>query len=81
MVVFSECVKWQVLRLLLTNCSQVAAVRGINVYQAPSTDRESVGVVANGRRVTIERIGTDGLVPIIVPLRGYVQAENLAYCS
>jgi len=64
-----------------TNCRQVAAVRGINVYQAPSTDGESVGVVANGRRVTIESIGTDGWVPITVPLRGYVQAENLAYCS
>lgn len=64
-----------------TNCRQVAAVRGINVHQAPSTDGESVGVVANGRRVTIESIGTDGWVPITVPLRGYVQAENLAYCS
>ena len=64
-----------------TNCSQVAAVRGINVHHAPSTDGESVRVVANGRRVTIESIGTDGCVPITVPLRGYVQAENLAYCS
>jgi uncharacterized protein YgiM (DUF1202 family) len=64
-----------------TNSSQVAAVRGINVHQAPSTDGESVGVVANGRRVTIESIGRDGWVPITVPLRGYVQAENLAYCS
>ena len=64
-----------------TNCRQVAAVRGINVYQAPSTDGESVGVVAKGRRVTIESLGTDGWVPVTVPLRGYVQAENLAYCS
>jgi uncharacterized protein YgiM (DUF1202 family) len=64
-----------------TNCRQVAAVRGINVYQAPSTDGESLGVVANGRRVTIESLGTDGWVPVTVPLRGYVQAENLAYCS
>jgi len=64
-----------------TNSSQVAAVRGINVHQAPSTDGESVRVVANGRRVTIESLGTDGWVPITVPLRGYVQAENLAYCS
>jgi len=64
-----------------TNSSQVAAVRGINVHQAPSTDGESVGVVANGRRVTIESLGTDGWAPITVPLRGYVQAENLAYCS
>ncbi len=64
-----------------TNSSQVAAVRGINVHQAPSTDGESVGVVANGRRVTIESIGRDGWVLITVPLRGYVQAENLVYCS
>jgi uncharacterized protein YgiM (DUF1202 family) len=64
-----------------TNCRQVAAQRGINVHQVPSTDGESVGVVANGRRVTIESVGTDGWVPITVPLRGYVQAENLAYCS
>jgi uncharacterized protein YgiM (DUF1202 family) len=63
-----------------TNCRRVAAVRGINVHQAPSTDGESVGVVANGRRVTIEGLGTDGWVPITVPLRGYVQSENLAYC-
>jgi len=31
-----------------TNCRQVAAVRGINVHQAASTDGESVTVVANG---------------------------------
>ncbi|HAX77499.1 MAG TPA: hypothetical protein DCY88_17110, partial [Cyanobacteria bacterium UBA11372] len=53
-----------------TNCRRVAAVRGINVHQAPSTDGESVGVVANGRRVTIANLGTDGWVPITVPLRG-----------
>ncbi|MEG4530233.1 SH3 domain-containing protein [Microcoleus sp. D2_18a_D3] len=64
-----------------TNCRQVAAARGINVHQAPSTDGESVGVVANGRRVTIESLGTDGWVPITVPVRGYVQTENRAYCS
>ncbi len=64
-----------------TNCRQVAAQRGINVHQAPSTDGERVGVVANGRRVTIESLGTDGWVPITVPVRGYVQTENLAYCS
>ncbi|WP_226587993.1 SH3 domain-containing protein [Microseira wollei] len=52
----------------------------MNVHQAPSTDGESVGVVANGRRVTIANLGTDGWVPITVPLRGYVQSENLAYC-
>lgn len=63
-----------------TNCRRVAAVRGINVHQAPSTDGERIGVVANGRRVTIESLGTDGWVPITVPLRGYVQSENLAYC-
>ncbi|MCU0547320.1 MAG: SH3 domain-containing protein [Oscillatoriaceae cyanobacterium Prado104] len=63
-----------------TNCRRVAATTGINVHQAPSTDGESVGVVANGRRVTIEGLGTDGWVPITVPLRGYVQSENLAYC-
>lgn len=64
-----------------TNCSQVAAVRGIQLHQAPSTDGERVGVVANGRRVTIESLGRDGWVPITVLLRGYVPTQNLAYCS
>lgn len=63
-----------------TDCRLVAALRGINVYQTPSTDGETTGFVANGRRVTIESLGTDGWVPITVPLRGYVQSENLAYC-
>jgi len=63
-----------------TNCRSVAAARGINVYQTPSSDGETTGFVANGRMVTIESLGTDGWVPISVPLKGYVQAENLGYC-
>lgn len=63
-----------------TDCRSVAAVRGINVYQTPSSDGATTGFVANGRRVTIESLGTDGWVPISVPLKGYVQAENLGYC-
>lgn len=63
-----------------TDCRSVAAVRGINVYQTPSSDGATTGFVANGRRVTIESLGSDGWVPITVPLKGYVQSENLAYC-
>ncbi len=63
-----------------TDCRSVAAVRGINVYQTPSSDGATTGFVANGRRVTIESLGSDGWVPITVPLKGYVQAENLGYC-
>ncbi|MBW3585239.1 MAG: SH3 domain-containing protein [Cyanobacteria bacterium 0813] len=55
-----------------TNCRQVAAVRGINVHQAPSTDGERVGAVANGRRVKIESLGTDGWVPITLSVRCYL---------
>ncbi|MBE9124375.1 SH3 domain-containing protein [Tychonema sp. LEGE 07199] len=63
-----------------TDCRLVAAVRGINVHQTPSSEGETAGFIANGRRVTIESLGSDGWVPITVPLKGYVQSENLAYC-
>jgi uncharacterized protein YgiM (DUF1202 family) len=63
-----------------SDCRRVVADTGLNVHQAPSTDGATVGVVNRGRRVTIENLGANGWVPITVPLRGYVQAENLAYC-
>jgi uncharacterized protein YgiM (DUF1202 family) len=63
-----------------TSCRRVVAQRGTNVWQAPSTDTQSLGLVARGRRVTIDNLGENGWVPITVPLAGFVQAENLGYC-
>lgn len=63
-----------------TSCRRVVAQRGANVWQAPSNDTARVGVVTNGRRVTIDSLGENGWVPITVPLRGYVLAENLGHC-
>ncbi|WP_413256126.1 SH3 domain-containing protein [Floridanema fluviatile] len=63
-----------------TSCRRVVAERGTSVWQAPSADTPSLGLVANGRRVTIESLGENGWVPISVPFKGYVQADNLGYC-
>ena len=63
-----------------TSCRRVVAQRGTNVRQAPSNDTGSVGLVASGRRVTIDNLGENGWVPITVPLKGYVLAGNLGYC-
>ncbi len=63
-----------------TSCRRVVAQRGTNVWQAPSTDTQSLGLVASGRRVIIDNLGENGWVPITVPLQGFVQAENLGYC-
>jgi uncharacterized protein YgiM (DUF1202 family) len=69
-----------VANLPTTSCRRVVAQRGTNVWQAPSTDTQSLGLVARGRRVTIDNLGENGWVPITVPLTGFVQAENLGYC-
>jgi uncharacterized protein YgiM (DUF1202 family) len=75
------------------NCRLVIARNGLNVRRQPTANSEAIGIIDSarnmtiqslgekGRRVTIESVGTDGWVPITVPLRGYVQTENLAYCS
>jgi hypothetical protein len=63
------------------NCRQVIARNGLNVRRQPTANSEAIGLIDSARNVTIESIGTDGWVAITVPLRGYVQAENLAYCS
>jgi len=75
------------------SCRQVIARNGLNVRRQPTANSEAVGIIdsarnvtiqslgENGRRVRIESLGTDGWVPITVLVRGYVQTENLAYCS
>ena len=63
-----------------STCRRVVANQGLPVREQPTPDGTTVGVVARGRRVTIESLGANGWVPITVPLRGYVQSENLAYC-
>jgi len=64
-----------------SNCRQVAASGGLYVRQAPSINSAVVGKVVNGRYVTIQNPGANGWVPISVPLRGYVSADYLTYCS
>jgi len=75
------------------SCRQVIARNGLNVRRQPRANSEAIGIIdsarnvtiqslgENGRRVRIESLGTDGWVPITVLVRGYVQTENLAYCS
>lgn len=62
------------------NCREVEARRGLYVRQEPSINSAVVGVVANGRNVTIENVGANGWVPISAPLQGYVSADYLTYC-
>jgi len=63
------------------NCRQVAAKSGVYVRQEPSVDSAIVGVVTNGRYVTIENQNLNGWVQISVPLKGYVSANYLSDCS
>ncbi|MEI2582633.1 SH3 domain-containing protein [Scytonema sp. PRP1] len=63
-----------------SNCRQVKARNGLVVREEPSINSEQVGVVQRGRNVTIVNLGTDGWVPIQVPLEGYVPANDLTYC-
>ena len=62
------------------NCREVSRRGGLYVRQEPSSNSAVVGVVPNGRNVTIENLGTNGWVPISAPLQGYVSAANLTYC-
>ncbi|MEW5859911.1 MAG: SH3 domain-containing protein [Cyanobacteriota bacterium] len=62
------------------NCREVSARGSVYVRQDPSINSDIVGVVPNGRNVTIENRGANGWVPISVPLQGYVSAAYLRYC-
>ena len=62
------------------NCREVSQRGSLYVRREPSTNSAVVGVVPNGRNVTIENLGTNGWVPISAPLEGYVSAANLTYC-
>lgn len=62
------------------NCREVSRNGGLFVRQEPSNNSNVVGVVPNGRNVTIENTGANGWVPISVPLQGYVSATYLTYC-
>lgn len=63
-------------------CRQVSsAAGGLNVRQSPSMDAEIVGVVANGRNVSIQSLGAEGWVPITAPLEGFVSARYLTGCD
>jgi len=64
-----------------TACRRISNPGGLNVRQQPSTNSPIVGRVANGRNVAIRNQGDNGWVPISAPLRGYVAANYLAYCS
>jgi uncharacterized protein YgiM (DUF1202 family) len=62
------------------NCREVSKRGGAYIRQEPSINSDVVGVVPNGRNVTIENRGANGWVPISVPLQGYVSATYLTYC-
>lgn len=63
-----------------SNCRQVSAWGGVYVRREPSINSAVLGIVANGRYVTIQNPGANGWVTISVPLRGYVSADYLTYC-
>ncbi|MBD2261165.1 SH3 domain-containing protein [Pseudanabaena sp. FACHB-2040] len=64
------------------SCRQVSLPGGSLVVQTdPTVYSESVGVVPNSSNVTIQGLGTDGWVPIIAPLEGYVPSEYLVACD
>jgi uncharacterized protein YgiM (DUF1202 family) len=62
------------------NCREVSAKGGLAVRRESSINSAVVGVVANGRNLTIENRGVNGWVPISAPLQGYVSASYLTYC-
>lgn len=63
------------------NCRRVVARTSAPVRQEPSINGEIIGLVARGRRVTIEEnLGANDWVAVSVPLRGYIASEYLAYC-
>lgn len=62
------------------NCRQAAARGGLNVRRKPSVYSPILGIVANGRYMTIDNRGANGWVPISVPLNGYVSSAYLKYC-
>ena len=62
------------------NCREVSRRGGLYVRQEPLSNSNVVGVVPNGRNVTIENRGANGWVPISAPLQGYVSATYLTYC-
>ena len=62
------------------NCREVSKRGGAYIRQEPSINSDVVGVVPNGRNVTIENRGANGWVPVSVPLQGYVSATYLTYC-
>lgn len=63
-----------------SNCRQISARSGVYVRREPSINSAVLGVVGNGRYVTIQNPGASGWVPISVPLQGYVSADYLTYC-
>ena len=62
------------------NCREVSAKGGLAVRRESSVKSTVVGVVPNGRNVTIDNRGVNGWVPISAPLQGYVSASYLTYC-
>ena len=63
------------------NCRRVVARTNAPVRLQPSINGEIIGLVARGRRVTIEEnLGANDWVAVSVPLRGYIASEYLAYC-
>lgn len=63
------------------SCREVSAIGGLYVREEPTSNSDIVGVVANGRNVTIDNRGANGWVPISAPLQGYVFADYLSSCS
>jgi uncharacterized protein YgiM (DUF1202 family) len=66
---------------LLDICRQVNANSSVAVRQDASMNSPILGSLANGSQIFIVNKGSNGWVPIYNPLRGYVQADYLTYCS
>lgn len=72
---------YKVAQAAIDNCRRVEAQGGLVVRQQPSPQGAVVGVVPNGRNVTIQNRGANGWVPITAPLSGYVSAVFLKSCQ
>ncbi|HHP7229353.1 MAG TPA: SH3 domain-containing protein, partial [Xenococcaceae cyanobacterium] len=62
------------------NCLQVASTQGITIYQQPTQQSETVGMVQNGRNVRVEEIAEENWVQVLAPLTGYASKAKLTTC-
>lgn len=58
----------------------MALADGIQIYEEPSVQSETVGIVDNGKNVRVEETSGDDWVAVLAPLNGYAPTDKLAAC-